>query len=218
MQQHWLCRYFCQLRSHKMLSTISANILLANNLLTNDVPYWTQYIGPVSFTHYAGSGLVVICAMFFVQDGAIIKPMNLGHIVAELLVVDDILCRTAFLRSFNVLNAEFLFLRLSVRVIDWYLYIVSDLFSFCDVKSSGPHKCNTTTIQLQYKNFLQLHFALHLCGPLQYNAAIQVFYNLQKTCRLLAAVVKKLVLQLYCACVDCCNTSFLQLAGYLQQL
>jgi len=47
---------------------------------------------------------------------------------------------------------------------------------------------------------------LHLCGPLQYNAAIQVFYNLQKTCRLLAAVVKTCK-KLYCACVDCCNTT-----------
>jgi len=33
----------------------------------------------------------------------------------------------------------------------------------------------TSVIQLQYKSFL------HLCGPLQYNAVIQVFYNLQKT-------------------------------------
>ena len=39
---------------------------------------------------------------------------------------------------------------------------------------------------------------LHLCGPLQYSTAIQIFlYNLQKTCRLLATVVKKL----YCSCI-----------------
>ena len=31
---------------------------------------------------------------------------------------------------------------------------------------------------------------MQLCGPLQYNAAIQVFYSLQETRRLLAAVVK----------------------------
>jgi len=42
---------------------------------------------------------------------------------------------------------------------------------------------------------------------MQCKAAIQVFYNLQKTCRLLAAVEKKLVLELYCACADCCNTT-----------
>jgi len=65
--------------------------------------------------------------------------------------------------------------------------------------SSGPHKCNTTAIQE--------YFVLHLCGPLQYNAAIQLFYHLPKTRRLLAAVVKKLILQLYCVCADCCNTT-----------
>ena len=72
---------------------------------------------------------------------------------------------------------------------------------------NSPHKCNTTAIQLQYKNSC-IAVVLHLCGPLQYSSAIQVFYNLQKTCRLLAAVMwKKLILQLYCACADCCNTT-----------
>jgi len=56
---------------------------------------------------------------------------------------------------------------------------------------SGPHKCNTTTVQLQYKNFSCITVVLYLCGPLQYNAAIQVFYNLQKACRLLVAVEKQ---------------------------
>ena len=56
-------------------------------------------------------------------------------------------------------------------------------------RSAQVHKCNTTTIQLQYKNSCTA-VALHLCGPLQYNAAIQVFYNLHKTCRLLAAAIK----------------------------
>ena len=59
------------------------------------------------------------------------------------------------------------------------------------VPGSGPQKCS---IQLQYKNYFLIGpivVVLHLCGPLQYNAAIQVFYNLQKTCRLLAAAVKK---------------------------
>ena len=45
---------------------------------------------------------------------------------------------------------------------------------------------NTTAIQ---EFFSCIAVVLHLCRPLQYNAAIQVFYNLQKTCRLLAAVV-----------------------------
>ena len=62
--------------------------------------------------------------------------------------------------------------------------------------------------------FLVLQLYRTLCGPLQYNAAVQVFYNLQKTCRLFAAVVKKLVLRLcgllqynnffvlcYCSCI-----------------
>ena len=67
---------------------------------------------------------------------------------------------------------------------------------------------HTSAIQLQYRNFLLVTaVVLQLCRPLQYNTAIQVFYNLQKTCRLLAAVVKKLVLQLYCDCADCCNTT-----------
>jgi len=69
------------------------------------------------------------------------------------------------------------------------------------------YNCNST-IQLQYKNFSCIAVALHLCWTLQYNVAIQVFHNLQKTCRLLAAVMwKKLILQLYCACADCCNTT-----------
>jgi len=63
---------------------------------------------------------------------------------------------------------------------------------------------NTTAIQ---EFFSCIAVVLHLCGCLQYNTTIQIFYNLQKTCRLLAAVVKKLVLQLYCACVDWCNTT-----------
>ena len=70
------------------------------------------------------------------------------------------------------------------------------------------YNCNT-------RIFSCIAVVLHLHGPLQYNTAIQlqyntaiqVFYNSQKTCRLLAAVVKKLVLQLYCACADCCNTT-----------
>jgi len=50
---------------------------------------------------------------------------------------------------------------------------------------SGPHKCNTTTIQLQHKNF----FLYCSCIALVRTPAIQR-----------------------------CNTSFLQVAGYLQQL
>jgi len=69
---------------------------------------------------------------------------------------------------------------------------------------NSPHKCNTTAIQLQYKNSC-IAVVLHLCGPLQYNAAIQVFYNLQKTCTLLAAVVKKT-----------CIAVVLRLCGLLQ--
>jgi len=72
----------------------------------------------------------------------------------------------------------------------------------------------TTAIQLQYNCNARIFFLYCNCtaivrmrGPLQYNATIQVFYNLQKTCTLLAAVVKKLVLQLYCTCADCCNTT-----------
>ena len=78
-----------------------------------------------------------------------------------------------------------------------------------NVYLSGPYKCNATRMQLQYKNvFSSIAVVLHLCGPLQYNAAIQVFYNLQKTCRLLAAVVKRtciVVALLWSA--DCCNTT-----------
>jgi len=56
------------------------------------------------------------------------------------------------------------------------------------------YDCNT-------RIFSCIAVILHLCGPLQYNAAIQVFYNLQKTCRLLAAVVKKTCIALVlCLC------------------
>ena len=95
----------------------------------------------------------------------------------------------------------------------------------------------TSAIQLQYncntRFFSCITVVLHLCGPLQYNAAIQVFYNLQKTCRLFAAVVKKtciaVVLRL-CGLLQCnkifvlfyCillfSTTCRKLAGYLQQL
>ena len=75
------------------------------------------------------------------------------------------------------------------------------------MRAASFEAVRTSAIQLQYNCNTRIIFflycsLLHLCGPLQYNAAIQVFYSLQKTCRLLAAVVKKLVLQLYCTCAD----------------
>ena len=83
------------------------------------------------------------------------------------------------------------------------------------VRTPAIQRCNTSSLQLAEN--LQatcssckttcMAVVLCLCGPLQYNAATQVLYNLQKTCRLLAAVVKQLVWQLYCACADCCNTT-----------
>jgi len=59
------------------------------------------------------------------------------------------------------------------------------------LKWSAQVQYNYNTIAIQ-EFFSCTAVVLHLCRPLQYNAAIQVFYNLQKTCRLLAAVVKKL--------------------------
>jgi len=53
---------------------------------------------------------------------------------------------------------------------------------------------------------LQLYCTVVLCGPLQYNAAIQVFYNFQKTCRLLAAVVKNLC----CSCIALVRTAAIE--------
>jgi len=43
-----------------------------------------------------------------------------------------------------------------------------DSISGCVVSPSlsGPRKCNTTTIQLQYKNFSCIAVVLHLCRPL----------------------------------------------------
>jgi len=68
-----------------------------------------------------------------------------------------------------------------------------------------------SAIQLQYncntRIFSCIAVVLHLCGPLQYNAAIQVFYNLQKTCRLLAAVVEK---NLYCSYIAFVWTAAIQ--------
>jgi len=72
------------------------------------------------------------------------------------------------------------------------------------VSLSGPHKCNITTIQLQIQElFSCIAVVLHLCRPMQYNSAIQVFCNLQKTCRLLVAVVKNL----YCSCIALVQTA-----------
>ena len=79
----------------------------------------------------------------------------------------------------------------------------------------------TSAIQLQYNSntwiFACIAVVLHICGFPQYNSAIQVFYNLQKTCRLLAAVVKtciavvlrlcgllqynKIFVLFYCSCI-----------------
>jgi len=56
---------------------------------------------------------------------------------------------------------------------------------------------NTTAIQ---ELFSRIAVVLHLCGPLQYSAAIQVYYNLQKTCRLLAAVVTTCIAVVLCLC------------------
>ena len=52
---------------------------------------------------------------------------------------------------------------------------------------------NTTTIQ---EFFSCIAVALHVCGPLQYNAAIKVFYNLQKTCNSCKKTSTVVVLQL----------------------
>ena len=60
---------------------------------------------------------------------------------------------------------------------------------------------NTTAIQELFSCISAVF--LHLCRSLQYNAAIQAFYNLQKTCRLLAAVVKLVLQTSYCTFVDC---------------
>jgi len=92
---------------------------------------------------------------------------------------------------------------------------------------SSTHKCNTTTIQLQYKNFflycscieLVRTTAIQCCNT--YNASrlssemlalyksltyLQVFYNLPKTCRLLAAVVKNL----YCSWIALLRSAAIQ--------
>jgi len=64
---------------------------------------------------------------------------------------------------------------------------------------SGLQKCKqyncNTTIFSPIAVVFQFHFTV-------------LQYKFLKTCRLLAAVVRKLVLQLYCACADCCNTAF----------
>jgi len=44
---------------------------------------------------------------------------------------------------------------------------------------------------------------LHLCGSLQYNAAMQVFYNLHATC----SSCKK---NLYCSCIAIVRTAAIQ--------
>jgi len=76
--------------------------------------------------------------------------------------------------------------------------------------SSDIKAVRTSAMQLQYncntRIFSCIAVVLHLCGPLQYTAAIQVFYNLQKTCRLLAAVGKNL----YCSCIALERTAAIQ--------
>ena len=118
----------------------------------------------------------------------------------------------------------------------------SYLFGFCflpsspfrlhaaDEASSNIKKLTkavcTRAMQLQYncntRIFSCVAVVLHLCGPQQYNAAIQVFYNLQKTCRFLVAIVKKLAIVLrlcgllqynkifvlcYCSCIALVQTA-----------
>jgi len=61
---------------------------------------------------------------------------------------------------------------------------------YLGVKRSAQVQYNYNTTAIQ-EFFSSIAVVLHLCGPLQYNAAIQVFYNWQKTCRLLAAAVKQ---------------------------
>jgi len=69
------------------------------------------------------------------------------------------------------------------------------------------YNCNT-------RIFSCIAVVFHLCGPLEYNAAIQVFYDLQKTCRLLAAVVKNL----YCSCIALVWTAAIQQNFYVMLL
>jgi len=66
------------------------------------------------------------------------------------------------------------------------LAVVSEVTVYFILKQSAQvqYNCNT-------RIFSCVAVVLQLRGSLQHNAAIQVFYNLQKTCRLLAAVVKK---------------------------
>jgi len=70
---------------------------------------------------------------------------------------------------------------------------------------------NNAKVQVQY-NYntaaVQEFFLVLQCGPLQYNDAIQVFYNLQKTCRL-AAVVRTWK-NLYCSCIALVRTAAIQ--------
>jgi len=80
----------------------------------------------------------------------------------------------------------------------WY----SQICTVCHLWLSGPHVCNTTTIQLQYKNFFSVLQLYCTCADLCNTSFLQLAENLQAACS-----CKKLVLQLYCACADCGNTT-----------
>jgi len=72
--------------------------------------------------------------------------------------------------------------------------------------SSERVRSTTAITELGLELFFCIAVVLHFCRVLQYNAAIQFFYNLQKTCRLLAAVVKNL----YCSCIALVRTAAIQ--------
>jgi len=75
------------------------------------------------------------------------------------------------------------------------IHAIYDVFYIQLSVEGGRQGRVTTTI------FSCIAVVLHFGGPLQYNAAVQVFYDLQKTCSLLAAVVKNL----YCSCIALCG-------------
>ena len=84
-----------------------------------------------------------------------------------------------------------------------------DIGSYWKWKFTENPQLNKT---LSLKRSTQVQFFLYCsCIALIRTPAIQCcntsFLQLAETWRLLAAVVQKPVLQLYCACADCCNTT-----------
>jgi len=102
---------------------------------------------------------------------------------------------SASLPSYGVFYASRLYILSTGNILYHSVYAIK-------LSAQVQYNYNTTTIK-EFSSCITV--VLHLCEPLKYNAAMQVFYNLQKTCKLLAnAAAAK---NLYCSCIALVRTA-----------